>query len=221
MVIVVLLFSLVNLLKPPSTNTTPGGVTAISYTAFVQQVQAGKVLAVTIQGHDINALLASPFSQAHPPILTATATAISPSKIATDVAAWNRYVGAGYPSWPSTTSPPIDPARAIFTRMPTSGDAGLTQLLLSKHIILNTLPVAQPPIWLGLLWRFVPIIFLVLVFSLLLAPRNNMRSSRPMDDRVTQFGKSRARRFERAQETTQARSEKSTLPGKTATTASA
>jgi len=221
MVIVVLLFSLVSLLKPPSTNTTPGGVTAISYTAFVQQVQAGNVLAVTIQGHDINALLASSFSQAHTPKLTATATPISPSKIAMDVAAWNRYVGAGYPSWPSTTSPPIDPARAIFTRMPTSGDAGLTQLLLSKHIILNTLPVAQPPIWLGLLWRFVPIIFLVLVFSLLLAPRNNMRSSRPMDDRVTQFGKSRARRFERAQETTQARSEKSTLPGKTATTASA
>ncbi len=221
MVIVVLLFSLLSLLKPPSTNTTPGGVTAISYTAFVQQVKAGNVLAVTIQGHDINALLASSFSQAHTPTLTATATAISPSKIAMDVAAWNRYVGAGYPSWPSTTSPPIDPARAIFTRMPTSGDAGLTQLLLSKHIILNTLPVAQPPIWLGLLWRFVPIIFLVLVFSLLLAPRNNMRSSRPMDDRVTQFGKSRARRFERAQETTQARSEKSTLPGKTATTASA
>src|SRR5437016_3507016 len=221
MVIVVLLFSLVSLLKPPSTNTTPGGVTAISYTAFVQQVKAGNVLAVTIQGHDINALLTSPFSQAHPPTLAATATATSPSKVAMDVAAWSRYVGAGYPSWPSTTSPPIDPARAIFTRMPTSGDAGLTQLLLSKHIILNTLPVAQPPIWLGLLWRFVPIIFLVLVFSLLLAPRNNMRSSRPMDDRVTQFGKSRARRFERAQETTQARSEKSTLPGKTATTASA
>src|SRR2546421_5144467 len=221
MVIVVLLFSLVGLLKPPSTNTTPGGVTAISYTAFVQQVKAGNVLAVTIQGHDINALLTSPFSQAHTPTLAATATATSPSKIAMDVAAWSRYVGAGYPSWPSTTSPPIDPARAIFTRMPASGDAGLTQLLLSKHIILNTLPVAQPPIWLGLLWRFVPIIFLVLVFSLLLAPRNNMRSSRPMDDRVTQFGKSRARRFERAQETTQARSEKSTLPGKTATTASA
>src|SRR5947209_7839123 len=221
MVIVVLLFSLVSLLKPPSTNTTPGGVTAISYTAFVQQVKAGNVLAVTIQGHDINALLASPFSQAHTPTLTATAKAISSSKIAIDVAAWNRYVGAGYPSWPSTTSPPIDPAQAIFTRMPTSGDAGLTQLLLSKHIILNTLPVAQPPIWLGLLWRIVPIIFLVLVFSLLLAPRNNMRSSRPMDDRVTQFGKSRARRFEHTQETTQARSEKSTLPAKTATSASA
>src|SRR5438270_7264662 len=221
MVIVVLLFSLVSLLKPPSTNTTPGGVTAISYTAFVQQVKAGNVLAVTIQGHDINALLASSFSQAHPPTLTATATAISPSKIATDVAAWNRYVGAGYPSWPSTTSPPIDPARAIFTRMPTSGDAGLTQLLLSKHILLNTLPVAQPPVWLGLLWRFLPIIFLVLVLFLILAPRNNMRSSRSMDDRVTQLGKSRARRFERAQETTRTRSEKPILPAKTATSASA
>src|SRR5260370_13520923 len=132
MVIVVLLFSLVSLLKPPSTNTTPGGVTAISYTAFEQQVKAGNVLAVTIQGHDINALLASSFSQSHAPTLTATATAISPGKIAMDVAAWNRYVGAGYPSWPSTTSPPIDPARAIFTRMPQSVDPALTQFLLHK-----------------------------------------------------------------------------------------
>src|SRR5207248_7875750 len=117
--------------------------------------------------------------------------------------------------------PPIDPARAVFTRMPASGDAGLSQLLLNKHIMLNTLPVPQPSIWLGLLWKFVPIILLVLVLSLVLAPRNNMRSSRPMDDRVNQFGKSRARRFERVQETKQARSEKSALPGKSVTTAPA
>ena len=217
MAIVVLLFSLVSLLRPPSTNATPGGVTAISYNAFVQQVKAGNVLAVTIQGNDINALLASPFSQAHPP--TSTATVVPPDKIAMDVAAWTRYVGAGYPSWPSTTSPPpIDPARAIFTRMPARGDPDLTPLLLSKHIILNTLPVPQPLIWLGLLWRFIPILFLVLVLFLVLAPRNNMRSTRPMDDRVTQFGKSRARRFERVEKTSQARSEKATLPGKSATT---
>src|SRR5438874_13389222 len=73
MVIVVLLFSLVSLLKPPSTNTTPGGVTAISYTAFVQQVKAGTVLALTIQGQDINALLESSFWQVHTTTLTTTA----------------------------------------------------------------------------------------------------------------------------------------------------
>ena len=219
MAIVVLLFSLVSQLRPPSTNTTPGGVTAISYSAFVQQVKAGNVLAVTIQGDDVNALLASSFSQAHTPaVLTAKPTATSASKVAADVAAWSRYVGAGYPSWPSTSLPPIDPARAVFTRMPASGDAGLSQLLLNKHIMLNTLPVPQPSIWLGLFWKFVPIIFLVVVLSLVLAPRNNMRSSRPMDDRVNQFGKSRARRFDRAQETTTVRSEKSALPGKSATT---
>src|ERR1051326_1577311 len=55
MAIVVLLFSLVSLLKPPSTNKTPTGETAISYSTFVQQVKAGNVLAVSIQGHDINA----------------------------------------------------------------------------------------------------------------------------------------------------------------------
>ncbi|MFL5656703.1 MAG: ATP-dependent zinc metalloprotease FtsH [Ktedonobacteraceae bacterium] len=219
MAIVVLLFSLVSQLQAPSTNTTPGGVTAISYSAFVQQVKAGNVLAVTIQGNDVNALLASSFSQAHtPPALTATPTATPASKVAADVAAWSRYVGAGYPSWPSTSSSPIDPARAVFTRMPASGDAGLSQLLLNKHIMLNTLPVPQPSIWLGLLWKFVPIIFLVVLLSLVLAPRNNMRSSRPMDDRVNQFGKSRARRFDRAQETTTVRPEKSALPGRSATT---
>src|SRR5436305_5148087 len=119
MAIVVLLFSLVSLLKPPSTNTTPTGVTAISYSTFVQQVEAGNVLAVTIQGHDINALLARPFSRAHTSALATTATPESSGKIATDIAAWSRDVGAGYPSWPSTASTsPIDPARAIFTRMP-------------------------------------------------------------------------------------------------------
>src|SRR5438270_7821331 len=118
MVIVALLFSLVSQLQAPSTNTTPGGATAMSYSAFVQQVKAGNVLAVTIQGNDINALLASSLSQAHtPPVLTATATATSGSKVAADIAAWSRYVGAGYPTWPSTSSPPIDPARAVITRI--------------------------------------------------------------------------------------------------------
>jgi ATP-dependent metalloprotease FtsH len=210
---VVLLFGIVSQLQPPTTNTSPAGVTAISYSAFVQQVEAKNVLAVTIQGNDINGLLASHFSQTH--ALTATPVAKSKSQIQADLAAWSRYVGAGYPSWPNTTSPPpIDPARAVFTQLPASGDASLMKLLLSEHIAVNTLPVAQPSFWLGLIWRFIPIVFLVLVLSLILAPRSNTRSARSMDDRITQIGKSRARRFERAKETTQPRPEKSAAPVK-------
>jgi cell division protease FtsH len=94
--------------------------------------------------------------------------------------------------------------------MPPSGDAGLMQLLLSKHILVNTLPVAQAPMWLSLLWRFVPIVFFMLVLCLILVPRNPMRASGRMDDRVSQLGKSRARRFERSKEAAQPRSDKPT-----------
>jgi cell division protease FtsH len=123
-----------------------------------------------------------------------------------DFAAWSRYVGSGYSSWPSTsTSPLVDPARAVFTHLPGSGDANLMPVLLSHNIVLNTLPVAQPPMWMGLLWRFVPLLFLGLILLLILAPKNSTRSNRSMDDRVTQFGKSRARRFDRTTETKQTR----------------
>ena len=62
MVIVILLFGIASLLQAPTTNTSPGGVTVLSYSDFVEQVKAGNVLAVTFQGKDIHALLASPFS---------------------------------------------------------------------------------------------------------------------------------------------------------------
>jgi len=78
-------------------------------------------------------------------------------------------------------------------------------MLLSRNVIVNTLPVAQPPIWMGLLWRFIPLLFLGLILLLILAPKNPMRSNRSMDDRVTQLGKSRARRFDRTTETKQPR----------------
>src|SRR5947209_8127829 len=212
-VVVVLLFGIFSQFQAPAASTPPAGVTVLSYSTFIQQIKAGNVLAVTFQGNDINALLASPFSQNH--MLTAAPAAASANENAADFAAWSRYVGAGYPSWPSTSSsPPINSARAVYTHLPGGGDANLMRLLLSYHVTVSTLPVAQPPVWLGLLWRFLPIIFLVLVLFLILAPRNNMRSSRSMDDRVTQLGKSRARRFERAQETTRTRSEKPVAPGK-------
>jgi cell division protease FtsH len=200
-----LIFGVVSQLQAPSTNTSPNGVTLISYSTFLEQVKTGNVQAVTLQGNDINGLLITPLSRHQTLIATQAATA-SASKMTADFAAWSRYVGSGYSSWPSTsTSPLVDPARAVFTHLPGSGDANLMPVLLSHNIVLNTLPVAQPPMWMGLLWRFVPLLFLGLILLLILAPKNSTRSNRSMDDRVTQFGKSRARRFDRTTETKQTR----------------
>jgi len=203
-VLVVLLFGIFSQFQAPQTNTSPGGVTVVDYSTFVEQVQAGNVLAVTIQGNEVHALLATPLSPGHAAMVTPAAN--DASKNAADLATWSRYVAAGYPTWPNITSPPpIDPARAIYTRFSGAGDASLLPLLHSKHMVINVLPVVQSPAWLGLLWRFVPIIVFVLVLFLLLAPRNRTSSARSLDDRVTQMGKSRVRRFERAKETTEPR----------------
>src|SRR5690242_12552274 len=58
-----LLFGIFSQLKPPVfTNTAPAGVTSIDYSAFIRQVSSGNVLAVTVRGNEINALLASPLN---------------------------------------------------------------------------------------------------------------------------------------------------------------
>ena len=58
-----LIFGVVSQLQAPSTNTSPNGVTVISYSTFVEQVKTGNVQAVTLQGNDINGLLITPLSQ--------------------------------------------------------------------------------------------------------------------------------------------------------------
>src|SRR5947208_1622994 len=141
-----LLFGLASKLQAPITNAPPNGVTVISYSTFLEQVQAGNVQAVTLQGKDINGFLNTPLLHHQPAMTTAART--SASNNAADFAAWSRFVGAGYSSWPnSTASPPVDPARAVFTHLPGSGDANLMPMLLSNKVIVNTPPVAQPPMW--------------------------------------------------------------------------
>jgi ATP-dependent metalloprotease FtsH len=211
-----LLFGVASRLQSPSSNTVPSGVTEISYSAFLDQLKAGNVQAATLQGETINGLLAVPLTQKHAPKVAPSATPSAPQNSA-DFAAWSRYVGAAYSTWPSmTTTASIDPARAVYTQQPAGGDTGLMPLLLSKNVIINTLPVMKPSIWMGLFWRFIPLLLLGVVLLLILAPKNTARASRPLDDRMNQLGKSRARRFERAGETppTRAGSEKLTPSAK-------
>ncbi len=198
LIMTVLLFSVVSQLQPPTTNYGPNGIAVVGYSTFEAQLEAGNVLAVTIQGNDLTGLLISPIGKGQSSV--ATQQASTPGERAAEIAAWSHFTGATASWTVSTTSPAIDPARTFYTRLPANGDATLTSLLLSKHVNVTTIPAAQTPFLLGLLWKFAPFILFILLFLVLMTPRKGMPSTRTMDDRITQLGKSRARRFERIKE---------------------
>src|SRR5579864_14085 len=191
--LVVLLFGVFSRFQSPTIDTTPSGVTVVDYSTLVAQVRSGNVLAVTIRGNEVTGLLARPVQQSQAGL--STQATMTPNQRAAEFAAWSRYVGAGstWANTPVTNS--IDPSQLAYTHMPNGGDAEFTSLLLSNHVVVSTLPPAQSPLWLSILWRLAPFVFLALILTLLLTPRNNGRSMRSIDERVSKFGKSQARRF--------------------------
>src|SRR5258708_3474942 len=210
--ILVLLFGVFSQFQAPATSSSPTGETAVNYSTFVSQVKARNVLAVTIRGDEINGVFVQPLARGQSVDKQIT---ITPAQRTADLAAWSHYVGASNASsWSSASSAPvIDPARLVYTRLPNSGDPSLMPLLSSYNVQVTTQAPATTPAWLALLWRFAPILLMVLVMTLVLAPRNGTRSARTMDDRISQIGKSRVRRFERAKETSQPRRTPEKMPG--------
>ncbi len=193
------LFGIASLLPAPSFNSVPSGVTPISYSALVQQVKAGNVVAVRLQGNTINSLLAKPYSAQVAAPMTPTANPMRSEQA--QFSAWSRYVAGGFQIWPSTAgSVSVDPSLAVYTQLPNGGDAGLMPLLLSYHVAVSTQAPPQQPLWLTLLWRSIPIVFVMLLLLLILTPRSQNHSQQAMDSRISQFAKSRARRFERSKE---------------------
>ncbi len=85
----------------------------------------------------------------------------------------------------------------MYTRIPASGDAALLPLLHSSGVVITTLPVTQPPVWLNLFWKIALIMFF-LFLTLSLPPRKGIFSLPTMGDKITHMAKSPARRFERA-----------------------
>src|SRR5256714_11515893 len=62
-ILTLLLFGIFSQLQAPNTDTTPGGVTAVNYSAFVEQVKAGNVLAVAFQGGNVYCRSARPLGK--------------------------------------------------------------------------------------------------------------------------------------------------------------
>ncbi len=190
---VVLLFGVFSRFQVPSFNTPPGGTTVMDYSAFKEQVSAGNVLAVSIQNNEVNGLLVHSLQQGK--TATNSQTIISAKQRSLDFTAWSHYLG-GSSTWasaPATNT--IDQSRLIYTRIPNGGDAALMPLLLSKNVVVTTLPAVHTPLWMSLVLRFIPLILLVLILAMFLIPRNGKSSTRNIDAHFSQMGKSEPRRY--------------------------
>jgi cell division protease FtsH len=196
--IVGLAFAITSRLPAPYINPAPGNETAVNYSAFLRQVKLGNVRAVIIKGSGLNALLAEP--------LAATSAAVvrdeKSNNFATTYAVWRQSLGDESTLVADGSSDAIDPAQALYTQLPTPGDAALLPLLLGKHVTISTIPAPQTAFWQGLFMHLLPFAFLLLLLLCWLASRNVSRFSRPsVDNKITLLGKNRVRRFERTKET--------------------
>jgi cell division protease FtsH len=190
---VVLLFGVFSTFQAPSFNTPSGGVTTVDYSTFKEQVRAGNLLAVSIQNHDVNGLLVNSLQKGQTG--TTSQATIDAKQRASDFTAWSHYLG-GSSTWanpPATNT--IDQSRLVNTHIPDSGDATLTPLLLSKNVMVSTLPVPHTPLWISLVLRFAPFIILALILTMILVPRNGRRSTRNIDAHFSQMGKSQPRQY--------------------------
>jgi ATP-dependent metalloprotease FtsH len=194
LLMLVLLFGIFGQLPPPTTNTTPNGVTAIDYSAFIQQVKSGNVQATVLRGSEINGLLQNPLGQ-HSVPTSQVKSANASQAYEQDYANWSRYVNAGYTS--TSGALPVAVARMVYTHMPTAGDTTLMGLLVAHQVTVTTLAPPQNANVLSLLGHILPFIILMVIVLMIMSSRKNPRPARSNDDRMAQMGRSRARRFVR------------------------
>ncbi len=190
-----LLFGIFSQLHAPVTNAAPNGVTTVDYSTFVQQVKAGNMAAVAIQGNQVNGLLQHSLSQRSPSVSPVTQS----QETAQTYTAWMHYISGNNVGW-SVSNTSLDTTRFIYTQIPVAGDGQLAPLLLKSQVKVSTLPATQPSMLLTLIWRYAPFALMVIALLLLLQSRNGSRSTRQMDERITQIGQSRAKRFTRSKE---------------------
>lgn len=189
---VLLLFGIAGQFQSPPAEDMPNGETAINYSAFLYQVHAGNVLAVTLRGDEVNALLLRSLTHT-----TAQMAALSAAQRSAQIEAWARYASSFTSSsnWNSPT-PTIDPARMVYTLLPASGSDQLIPLLMSKHVSVTTQAVEQTPAWIGLVWKFAPLLFLLVLVVMVLKPRKQTRLPQNVNEHIAQFTRRRVRRFE-------------------------
>jgi ATP-dependent metalloprotease FtsH len=69
-------------------------------------------------------------------------------------------------------------------------------LLLHQHVNVIMQDQPQTPSWLGLIWKFAPLLFLVVLLSIVLIPRKQGRIPQNVNEHIAQFTRKRMRRFD-------------------------
>ncbi len=196
LLIVGLLFGIASQLRAPATHTAPNGVTTIDYSTFLQQVKTGNMVAVIIQGDNVNGLLQHSFSQTP----GKAAKNVQHTVVAQTYSAWFHYISVGNTDL-SVSPASLNTKNFVYTTLPVGGNIQLTPLLLQNKVKITTLPSVQSSMLLTFLWHFAPLLVMIVAFLVLLRLRSGgSRSTQRMDERITQIGQSRAKRFVRTKE---------------------
>jgi ATP-dependent metalloprotease FtsH len=167
-----LLFGICSRLPAPDLTPSPSSLIVIDYSTFIAQVRADNVLAVSLQDQNIEGLLARPLSARQ--ATSARQTKMNALQALVAHVAGSYVRSSDVPIFglaPAIASLPLDPARLVFTRLPGRGDSTLTPLLMSKHVVINTLPSAQLSPWFSLLWKSIPFLFLLILACILFSGR--------------------------------------------------
>jgi cell division protease FtsH len=188
--IVSLLIGILAQLPGLETQEVPAGEQPINYSAFLTQVTAGNVLAVSIEGNGINALLQEPASAG----VNEQRPALSSAQRTAQIRAWTRFIGSLNTAGQNASSTGIDPERLVSTVLPANGTAQVMPLLLSQQVMVITQAETQGPDWPGLIWKFAPLLFLVLLLALVLAPRKPGRLPQNLHEQMAHFTQRRVRR---------------------------
>jgi len=192
LVLTALLLGIASQLSAPALSETPHGATPVAYSDFMGQVRVGNVLAVVIEGNDVQGFLAVPLNQnaaASQTPVSGKASLQSPEYLA-----WSRELGLGNPA---TTGIVPDPDYALYTQLPPGGSAAMIAALDAQHVEVHTLPATgQITGWVTLLGRIVPIILLgvFLLFFLLISRQRRNAMWRDMDPYFKDVDKNRVRR---------------------------
>ncbi len=194
--IVVLLFGIFSQLQAPAKGEVPSGETSINYSTFLTQVNADNVLAVSINGNGVSALLQKSLT-AHSNA-QATPKKETPAQQSAEIGAWTRSVGSSDATW-DTQTPNIDASRQVYTVLPTNGSSQLMPLLLSKHVAVDTQTPSSTPSWLGMVLKFAPLFFLLVLVTMVLTQGKQARMPQNMQEQMAKFTKRRLRRFDAAQ----------------------
>ncbi|GCE24914.1 ATP-dependent zinc metalloprotease FtsH [Dictyobacter alpinus] len=185
-------------LPAPDASMPADGSRVIDYSTFVHQVKSGNVAAVTIQSADVHVLLKRPLQSSKN---TSNNNNLSKQNAPIDVQSWiNAIANNDTISATTTQNMATVDEHTAYVHIPANGKTLLMSQLEAANVNITVLPVTQTSPLLSGLVHFFPLLVLLVILLVFFFMRKRQDHGGLMDDRITQIGKSRARRFDRLPE---------------------